>query len=288
MSAWRRSASLRSTLLAAALGTLATRPAAGQASGTGTITVFAAASLTDAFQELGRILEHGPSGTTVRLSFAGSQQLALQLESGAGADVFASADQRWMTYAQNHGLIDGTPAIFARNRLVVIVPRTNPGRIRALPDLARKGLKVVLAAEAVPAGRYSREALHKMAAAPGYGAGFDTRVLGNVVSQEDNVKAVVAKVQLGEADGGIVYRSDLTAAVRRYVHAIDIPDDYNVIAGYPIAVVTGGSNPAGARSFLALVLSEEGQRVLRRHGLIAAAGETPAAAPVPESEPTAR
>jgi len=196
------------------LSPIAVRPGAPPPS---TLTVYAAASLTDAFRDLGRTLEAAHPGLTVRFNFAGSQQLALQIEQGAPADVFASADQRWMSYAAEKGLVAGESAIFARNRLVAIVPRTNPARIGGLPDLARRGTKVVVAAEAVPAGKYSREALEKLSTAPGFPPEYARRVLANVVSQEENVKAVVAKVQLGEADAGLVYRSDVTPSVSRYV-----------------------------------------------------------------------
>ena len=162
--------------MAALLSLGAATPVAAQRA-PATLTVFAAASLTDAFGELGRQLEQQSPGLTVVFNFAGSQQLALQLEQGAAADVFASADQRWMGYAQEHELIEGDPQIFARNRLVVIVPKTNPARIGGLPDLTRRGTKIVLAAEAVPVGKYSREALHNLAAAPGFPADYDTRVL---------------------------------------------------------------------------------------------------------------
>lgn len=246
------------------------------------LTVFAAASLTDAFQELGQRLEQQTPGLSVVFSFAGSQQLALQLEQGAGADVFASADQRWMTYAQEHGLIEGDPQLFARNRLVAIVPKTNPARIGGLPDLARRGTKIVLAAEAVPVGAYSRKALRNLAKAPGFPARYDARVLGNVVSQEDNVKGVVAKVQLGEADAGMVYRSDVTPAVSRYVRSFDIPNEYNVLASYPIALVKGTKNQDVAQAFIALVLSADGQRVLEQNGLIAVGAGDPIAVPAAE------
>jgi molybdate transport system substrate-binding protein len=203
------------------------------------LTVYAAASLTDAFRELGRALEASHPGLTVQFNFAGSQQLALQIEQGAPADVFASADQRWMSFVAEKGLVAGESAIFARNRLVAIVPRTNPARIGGLPDLAPRGTKIVLAAEAVPAGKYSREALEKLSAAPGFPPEYARRVLANVVSQEENVKAVVAKVQLGEADAGLVYRSDVTPSVSRYVRVFEIEDPYNAIASYPIAVLKG-------------------------------------------------
>jgi molybdate transport system substrate-binding protein len=240
-----------------------------------TLTVYAAASLTDAFRELGRALEASHLGLTVQFNFAGSQQLALQLEQGAPADVFASADQRWMSYAIEKGLVEGEGEVFARNRLVAIVPRTNPARIGGLPDLARRGTKVVVAAEAVPAGRYSRDALKNLSAAPGFPPDYDRRVLANVVSQEENVKAVVAKVQLGEADAGMVYQSDVTPAVSRYVRVFEIDDPYNVIASYPIATLKGAKNAEAAQWFVDLVSSAAGQQVLQRNGLL------PAGAPVP-------
>jgi molybdate transport system substrate-binding protein len=236
-----------------------------------TLTVYAAASLTDAFRELGRTLEAEHPGLTVQFNFAGSQQLALQIEQGAPADLFASADQRWMSYASEKGLVAGESAIFARNRLVAIVPQTNPARIGGLADLARGAIKIVLAAEAVPAGRYSREALEKLSAAPGFPPDYARRVLANVVSQEENVKAVVAKVQLGEADAGLVYRSDVTPSVSRYVRVLEIEDPYNVIASYPIAVLKGAKNATAAKWFVDLVSSAAGQHTLQRRGLLPAA-----------------
>jgi molybdate transport system substrate-binding protein len=254
---------------------LAVRPAAPAPS---QLTVYAAASLTDAFRELGRTLEASHPGLTVQFNFAGSQQLALQIEQGAPADVFASADQRWMSHATEKGLVAGQARVFARNRLVAIVPRTNPARIGGLPDLARRGTKIVLAAEAVPAGKYSREALENLSAAPGFPPGYDRRVLANVVSQEENVKAVVAKVQLGEADAGLVYRSDVTPSVSRYVRVFEIDDPYNVIASYPIAVLKGARNAEAAKWFVDLVSSAAGQQTLQRHGLLPAAAAAPPAA----------
>ena len=246
-----------------------------------TLDVYAAASLTEAFQELGRSLEQAHPGLTVRFNFAGSQQLALQIEQGAPADVFASADQRWMSYVVEKGQVEGEPVVFARNRLVAIVPRTNPARIGGLQDLARKGTKIVLAAEVVPVGKYSRDALARLAGAEGYPNDYDRRVLANVVSQEENVKSVVAKVQLGEADAGIVYQSDVTPPVARYVRVFEIPDPYNPIATYPIAVLKSAGNAEGARAFVELVRSAEGQAVLQRHGLLPASGT---AAPDPAAE----
>ncbi len=242
-----------------------------------TLTVYAAASLTDAFGELGRTFEAGHLGVTVRFNFAGSQQLVTQLEQGATADVLATADQRWMSTASEKGLVEGHATIFAGNRLVVIVPRANPARIGRLEDLARRGTKVVMAAEAVPAGRYSRAALTNLAGASGFPPEYDRRVLANVVSQEENVKGVVTKVQLGEADAGLVYRSDVTASVARFVRVFDIADSYNVVASYPIAVLKGARHPEEARQFVDLIASAEGQRVLRKQGFLAAPTRSPAA-----------
>jgi len=240
-----------------------------------TLYVFAAASLSDAFAEIGRKLERQRPGLTVRMNFAGSQQLASQIEQGAMADVFASADERWMGYASDRGLLSGQPSVFARNRLVVIVPRTNPARIQRLQDLARGGVKLVLGADAVPAGRYSRTALRNLSRDPAFRGDFATRALRNVVSEEENVKSVVGKVQLGEADAGIVYRSDVTPTLARTIRVLEIPEGANVIASYPIALVKDAKQPDAARAFVELVLSPEGQQTLERHGLMSVASTTP-------------
>ena len=258
---------MRGWLLAA----LALAAAPSRAPAPRTLTVFAAASLSDAFAELGRIVELSRPGLSVRFNFAGSQQLVAQLELGAPADVFASADERWMRRAAERGLVAGEPVVFARNRLVVVVPTSNPGRIERLQDLARPGVKLVLAAEVVPAGRYAREALAHLGEAPGFPTGYARRALANLVSNEENVKAVVARVQLGEADAGLAYRSDVTPAVAPHVRVLEIPDDRNVVAEYPIAVLAAAADTADARAFVAAALGPEGRRVLERHGLLAAA-----------------
>jgi molybdate transport system substrate-binding protein len=240
-----------------------------------TLQVFAAASLSDAFREIGRELERRWPGLTVRYNFAGSQQLATQLEQGAMADLFATADERWMAYAKERGLLSGEPALFARNRLVVIVPKTYPARLRRLQDLARGGVKLVMGADAVPAGHYARTMLWNLSREPGFGGDFASLALRNVVSEEENVKSVVGKVQLGEADAGIVYRSDVTPAVARFIRVFEIPQNANVLASYPIALLRESKQPDAASAFVALVLSSEGQAVLERRGLIPVAGERP-------------
>jgi molybdate transport system substrate-binding protein len=242
---------------------------------THTLNVFAAASLMDAFHELGGMLETRQPGLRVRFNFAGSQQLAIQLEQGAVADVFASADARWMTYAADRGLLRGESQVFARNHLVVIVPSTNPARIQRLQDLARSGVKLVLGADAVPVGRYSRMALRALSKDPAFGGDYATRVLKNVVSEEENVKSVVGKVQLGEADAGMVYRSDVTNAVARFLKVFTLPRSADIVAAYPIAAVSAGPDSIAAQAFLDLVLSPEGQKVLQKRGLMPASEAKP-------------
>lgn len=228
--------------------------------------MYAAASLTEALRELAPLLQRS-AAVRVRYSFAGSQQLALQLEQGARADVFAAADRRWMDYLAERGLTDGAAAIFAHNVPVAILPRANPARIRGLEDLARPGVKLVVGAEAVPVGRYTREVLGRLARRPGFPAHYEERVLANVVSEEENVKAVVAKVRLGEADAGFVYRSDVSSRGGADLTVLEIPEEANVTAGYPVAVLAGSREPAAARAFVDLLLGAEGARVLERHGL---------------------
>ena len=236
------------------------------------LEVFAAASLGDAMRDLSAMFERDHPGTQVRVALAGSQQLAAQLEQGASADVFASADERTMTTLEQRGWLAGAPTVFARNRLVVILPRTNPARLRGLRDLARGGIKLVLGADAVPVGHYARLVLQNLARDPAFGPDFAARALRNVVSEEDNVRGVVAKVQLGEADAGIVYRSDVSPALARFIQVLEIPDSANVLASYPVAPLRAARAASEARAFIALLLSERGQQVLANRGFMPVAG----------------
>lgn len=240
--------------------------AAAALQGQQSLTVFAAASLTEAFTALGKSFESSHPGVKVQFNFAGSQVLATQIEQGAKADVFASADQRWIKYADDKKLLSNAPVMFARNRLVVVLPKLNPGAIDKLQDLARPGVKLILAGRQVPVGAYSREALMRLDSAPGFPKRFDQLVLSNLVSEEENVRAVAAKVQLREADAGIVYQTDVTAKLRPQLKLIEIPDRYNPIAEYPIATVKDGS-PLGGE-LIALVLSSDGQAVLAKLGFM--------------------
>jgi molybdate transport system substrate-binding protein len=239
---------------------------AGAASSTQQLTVFAAASLREAFSEIGGAFEREHPGAHVVFSFAGSQELRLQLEHGAPADVFASADQRQALALRSQQLVL-EPRTFARNGLVLVVPRGNPAQLRSLCDLPR-AKKIVLAAVEVPIGAYTAKVLD--AATRDYGAAFAQAVRANVVSRELNVRQVLAKVELGEADAGIVYRSDAQAAAGR-VEAIAIPRAFDQVAEYPIAIVAAARERRLAALFVEAVLSQAGQAVLQRRGFAPAA-----------------
>ena len=228
-----------------------------------TLTVFAAASLTDAFTEIGKNFEAANPGVTATFNFAGSQALRTQIEEGAPADVFASASGKEMdTLVTGKFVADGTSQVFLNNKLVVILPADDPAGLEKLEDLANPGIKLVLAAEEVPVGNYARQALDLMNGS--FGADFKDKVLANVISNEDNVKQVVAKVQLGEADAGIVYTSDAVAAPD--LKTIEIPVELNVIAKYPIAPLAASTDPELAQAFVDYVLSPEGQAILQKWG----------------------
>ena len=230
-----------------------------------TLTVFAAASLTGAFGELGKAFEAANPGVTVVFNFAGSQALRTQIEQGASADLFASADHKNMDMMVSENLIaGGRYQDFANNRLVVILPAKNPANIQTLQGLAKPGIKVDLADESVPVGNYARQALSNLSKDPTYGSDYSTTVLANVVSNETDVKQVVSKVDLGEADAGIVYVTDARAASD--LKTIAIPDKFNVIAMYPLAVLAKSRHADLAAAFIAYVLSADGQAVLEKWG----------------------
>ncbi len=233
----------------------ASRPSTVGARPSTSITVFAAASLTAAFAKLEGDFTRAHPDIEVTYEFAGSQTLATQLQSGAPADVFASADQASM--ATVAGLVDD-PQVLARNVLELVVAKGNPKRVRGLADLARPDLKVVLGAPDVPAGRYARQALDAQ------------QVTVTPVSLEDDVKAVVAKVALGEADAGVVYATDVTAAGDA-VDGVDLPASQNVTATYPIAVVEAGRHRQAAQAFVDFARSGRGQQLLQAFGFLPAA-----------------
>jgi molybdate transport system substrate-binding protein len=236
----------------------------------GKITVYAAASLTEAFQEIAAAFEKANPGADVVFNFAGTPTLRTPLEQGARADVLVSANREQMDIAQKSGVVEPTSSIFARNARVIVTSDENPGRIESALDLERAGLKLVLANEDVPVGAYTRQALKAMSADASFGAGFGDAVLGNVVSLESNVKQVVAKVELGEADAGIVYVTDVTRTLADKLNTVEIPAAYDVIAEYPAALVMERRNDPLARAFVDFLLSDQAQAILAKYGFLSA------------------
>ena len=252
-------------LVVAACSPAAPQPAAAPISGE--IVVFAASSLTDAFQDLAAGFQQANPGSKLTFNFGASSQLATQLGQGASADVFASADTTQMDNAKKSGAISGQDHVFAGNRLVLITPRDNPKKIAAVKDLANDGVKFVTAQPSVPIGTYTAQMLDKAAADPAFGSDFKARVTANTVSQEDNVRQVVSKVQLGEADAAVVYSTDATPQVRDQLQIIQVPDPLQAPATYPIAVARG-NNASGGEAFVAYVLGPEGQATLKKWGFL--------------------
>lgn len=230
-----------------------------------TLRVFAASSLTESFQEIGKRFEATHPGVSVEFNFAGSQVLRTQIEQGAPADVFASADSLQMKSLEDSRRVL-KPVIFAHNSLVVVAPAARP-RVRRVQDLAQPGMRLVLASENVPAGHYAEQVLKSMGDGRQNGPGFEGRVMSNVVSRETNVRSVLSKVLLGEADAGIVYVTDAATAKGR-VNVVSIPARYGAAVTYPIAVVSDSKERSLASEFLGLVRGKEGQRILIRHGFL--------------------
>lgn len=214
------------------------------------LTVLAAASLTDVFETAGAAYEKSHPGTELAFSFAGSQELVAQVAQGSPADVLVTADTTSMDKVRPD---TGTPTVIAKNRLVIATAEGNPHKIGSLKDLARPRLKVVLAAPEVPAGKYSEKILKAQA------------ITVKPVSQEPNVRAVLSKVELGEADAGLVYRTDAAGAADK-VDAVEIPDGQNAVAQYPAAALKDSPNGEAATAFVAWLASPAGQKILQEAG----------------------
>jgi molybdate transport system substrate-binding protein len=249
-------------------GSAAVSPSSAAASSTkaalsGSVTVFAAASLTDAFNAIGKEFEQANPGTKITFSFAGSSTLATQITEGAPADVFASADTKQMKVVTDEGNATA-PVIFATNVPVVVAPKGDT-RVQSFADLAKPGVKLVLAAPTVPIGNYARTIFANASGANGISATFSADVLKNLQSNETNVKAVIAKIQVGEADAGVVYTTDAAAATGE-VTTIAIPKEYNVVAEYPMAVLKTSSHLDVAEAFVQYVTSGAGQAILKGYG----------------------
>jgi molybdate transport system substrate-binding protein len=239
---------------------LAAAPDAGRAGGT-TLTVFAAASLRDVFSALGTTFEKDHPGVQPQFNFAGSDELRRQIEQGAPADVFASADTKHVEAARNAGLVDA-PKVFATNVPVIVVPADNPGKVKSLADLPTVK-RLVIGAPEVPIGNYTRQILEKAKAQ--LGPDFPARVQARVASREFNVRQVLTKVSLGEADAGIVYRTDARSAGDK-VRVVEIPAEFNVLADYVIAIVARAPHPELARAWVTLLTGPAGQTALEGAG----------------------
>ncbi|MCU1618434.1 MAG: molybdenum transporter, periplasmic molybdate-binding protein [Modestobacter sp.] len=220
---------------------------------TGTVTVFAAASLTDVFTDLGHRLERDHPGLTVEFDFAGSSTLASRLTEGATADVFASADTDQMDVVTNNGIVSRAPTLFATNVLEIAVPPGNPGGISGLADLADPAKRIALCAPEVPCGAAAGKAFD----AAGLTAAPDTL--------EPDVKAALTAVQLGEVEAALVYATDVHAAGDS-VEGIEFPESEDTLTGYPICTLTDAPNPAGALAFVQLVTSDAGRKALTAAG----------------------
>jgi molybdate transport system substrate-binding protein len=236
------------------------------------VTVYAAVSLREAFTALAGAFETANPGTRVVMSFGGSQALAEQIAQAAPVDVFASANQKTMDRAVASGRIDASAvSVFARNRLICVTASGRQPPVSTLADLARPGVKLVLADARVPVGQYALDFLARASASPEFGAAYSATVIANVVSYEEDVRAVFGKVALGEADAGIVYVTDIAAGEAGKVGRIEIPDALNTLAVYPIAALRDA--PASARAFAEFVHSPAGQDILKAHGFLPAAAE---------------
>jgi molybdate transport system substrate-binding protein len=231
------------------------------------LSVFAASSLTEFMEDAKKAFERSHPGVEVQVNLAGSSDLRLQIQQGAPADVFLSAD------AANMNPLVTTkaarkPAIFAHNTLAIVVAKRAQGSVTCPADLAKPGLRLAVAAPAVPVGRYTRTMLAKTEKSGKCGKDYAKSVLANVRSEEPNVRAVLTKVVLGEVDAGVVYTTDIVPGIQKTVRAITIPAEFNVVASYPIATLTRSKNKKLAQEFQAFVLSPEGKQLLQKRGFL--------------------
>jgi len=226
----------------------------------------AAASLTESFNDIKKEFEKQHPDIKIQINYAGSQELVTQIELGVKADVFASANEFYMDKLSKENLVNN-PKIFAHNKLIVAVSSSNKN-IQNLNDLAKSGVKLAIASPAVPVGKYTLEMLSKIEKSGKFNPDYKKNFLHNVVTEELNVKSVLTKVTLGEADAGVVYKTDITPEVSKKVRIISIDNKYNVIASYPIALIKESANPKQAKSFISYVLSNNGQNILGKYGFM--------------------
>jgi molybdate transport system substrate-binding protein len=230
------------------------------------LTIYGAASLKGALAAAKPIYAAANPGVTLTISTDASSTLATQIEQGAPADVFLSADSRNPQALIDKGLATGPPVTFATNKLTVIVPTANPAGIKTPAGLARSGVKIIAAGHEVPITKYASQLVANLARQPGYPADYEAAYQANIVSREDNVKAVVAKVELGEGDVGIVYVTDAKASTK--VVTVDVPDAANVLATYDGVTVKASPNLDAATAFLTWFAGPEGQAILGGFGFL--------------------
>lgn len=257
-------------VIVAAVSLSQSKPAGGEEK---ELAIYAAASLTASFTELGKAYEDAHPGTKVNLEFDGSGNLRGKIMNGAAVDVFASADLNNMGQLSAANMMDGsTIQTFAKNKVVIIVPTSNPGNIHGLADLTKDGLQIVIGNKTgVPVGGYTDQILDKISAdTANYSASYKADVLDNVASYTTNVNQIVAAVATGNADAGFVYSTDASTAIASgsQLTVIEIPDQYNVVATYPIGVLADSHLPDDAQAFVDFVLSTEGQNILASYGFV--------------------
>ena len=230
------------------------------------VTVFAAASLTDAFEDIAAAWSSADPGSDITLSTDASSALRAQIEEGAAVDVFASADERNAQALVDGCLAPGPITPFAHNELVVVVPKGNPAAIETPADLAKADVRVVAALPDVPITQYTTQVVANLAALDGYADGFAEAVTANTVSEEENVRAVLTKIELGEGDAALVYATDALSSDG--VEVVPIPDEANVLATYAAVTVGASSQPAEAVAFLEFLIGPEAQAILAAHGFV--------------------
>jgi len=232
------------------------------------LTVFCGAGLTGALSEIGGIYENA-TNISVEFNFDGAPALRSQIEQGAYADIFIPADLKHMNALKSEGFINNsTVEVFARNKVAIIVPNDNPASITGLKDLASPGVKILMGTKDLPVGGYALQVLDKLAADPEYGPAYRESVLSNVVSQETTVNSIVSKIALGEADAGFAFISDVSPQMVGKVTRILIPEKYNVVGDFPVAVLSQSKYPVEAQAFLDMIMSTEGQSILGKYGFI--------------------
>ncbi len=255
------------TILALLLTAGCTSSGAAPAAEKNELTVFTAASLMGAMTDIAKAYEIQHPDTKIVLNFDGSQALRTQIEQGAHADVFLSANTKYMTALQGEGLIvNKSVETFAKNKLALIVPKENRANITGLSDLAKPGIRLVMGTKEVPFGDYTRQALGKMANDSTYGPAYCDAVMNNVVSEDPAVTALVAHIRVGEADAGIAYASDVSEGDRLLITTIPIPDQFNIVATYPLGIVQDSVVQDRAAAFVQFIKSPEGNAILTRYG----------------------